>query len=88
MEKLVVIGNVKAALRLLSEQTDSGCLALDVIHPRQWQICQGTSSRQASRRLCSFYIDPQGISALMACRRVALQKCPGIRSIGIGKSLR
>ena len=35
MEKLVVIGNVKAALRLLSEQTDSGCLALDVIHPRQ-----------------------------------------------------
>ena len=32
-QKLVSVGNVKAALRLESEQTDSGCLALDDIQP-------------------------------------------------------
>ena len=40
-----------------------------------------------TRRLCSTYIDPVGISALVACRLVALDKNPGIRPIGIGETL-
>ena len=38
--------------------------------------------------LCSSYVDPLGIEALVACRLIALDKCPGIRPIGIGETLR
>ena len=36
-----------------------------------------------ARRLCTTFVDPKGLSALMACRLIALDKCPGIRPIGI-----
>ena len=36
-----------------------------------------------TRRLCCTYVNPDGISALVACRLVALDKNPGIRPIGI-----
>ena len=159
---LVAIGNVKAALRLVSEQTDSGCLVLDDIQPdgesvkkhlqdkhppgcpatvsalskeppapqphpviydqidgplvratvqglsgsagpsgfdaKGWKrVCSSfhstsddlcTAIARATRRLCSSYIDPEGISALVACRLIALDKKPGIRPIGIGETLR
>ena len=41
-----------------------------------------------ARRLCSDYVDPRGISALMACRLVALDKNPGVRPIGICETAR
>ena len=41
-----------------------------------------------TRRLCSSYVDPQGISSLTACCLVALDKRPGIRPIGVGETLR
>ena len=41
-----------------------------------------------TRRLCSTYVDPKGLSALVACRLIALDKCPGIRPIGIGETMR
>ena len=41
-----------------------------------------------AKRLCTAYVDPTCISSLVAGRLIALDKCPGIRPIGIGETLR
>ena len=59
----------------------------------------GTSFRQTSvdlcsslalvaRRLCTEMVDPSGLSAFLACRLIALDKCPGVRPIGVGEIVR
>ena len=40
------------------------------------------------KRLCTEYVDPVGLEALVASRLIALDKNPGIRPIGIGECLR
>ena len=37
-----------------------------------------------ARRICTCYVDPSGLTAFVACRLTALDKCPGVRPIGIG----
>jgi len=37
-----------------------------------------------AKRLCTSYVDPGGIDALVAGRLIALNKCPGVRPIGAG----
>ena len=34
------------------------------------------------------YVDPKGLSAFVTCRLIALDKCPGVRPIGIGETVR
>ena len=41
-----------------------------------------------ARRLCSTLVDPKGLQALLACRLIALDKCPGARPIGICETAR
>ena len=41
-----------------------------------------------ARRLCSSYVDPEGLKSFVACRLIALDKDPGVRPIGIGEVLR
>ncbi len=41
-----------------------------------------------ARKLCTEYLDPEGLAPLVACRLVALDKCPGVRPIGIGECVR
>ena len=41
-----------------------------------------------ARRLCRSLVDPQGIAPLLASRLIALNKCPGVRPIGIGETAR
>ena len=36
-----------------------------------------------ARRLCTDYVDPAGLTAFTACRLIALDKCPGVRPIGV-----
>ena len=78
-----------AALRT---QGSAGPSGLDAYRWRR--LC--TSFQQASddlcnslvlvaRRLCTTCVDPDGIDALVAYRLIALDKCPGVRPIGIGE---
>ena len=41
-----------------------------------------------ARKLCSVYVDPNGLSPFLACRLVALDKNPGIRPIGVCETVR
>ena len=41
-----------------------------------------------AKRLCTSYVDPDGISALVAGRLIALNKCPGVHPIGVGEVMR
>ena len=41
-----------------------------------------------TKRLCTDYVDPDVVSSLFSCRLLALDKCPGVRPIGIGDTAR
>ena len=41
-----------------------------------------------ARRICTTYVDPSSLMAYTSSRLVALDKCPGIRPIGIGEIVR
>ena len=41
-----------------------------------------------ARQICTCYVDPRGLSSFVACRLIALDKCPGVRPIGIGETVR
>ena len=38
-----------------------------------------------ARRINTAPVDPDGLEAYVACRLIALNKCPGIRPIGIAE---
>ena len=40
------------------------------------------------RPLCTVYVDPTSLSALLSCKLIALDKNPGVRPIGVGEVLR
>ena len=43
---------------------------------------------RCARRLCTSYVDPASLMAYTACRLIPLNKCPGVRPIGIGEVVR
>ena len=45
------------------------------------ELCYSLSC--VAKQLCSSFVDPEGLSALLACRLVALDKNPGVCPIGI-----
>jgi hypothetical protein len=46
-------------------------------------LCNAVAA--ATRRLATEFIDPKSLAALMANRGIPLDKCPGLRPIGIGE---
>ena len=49
-------------------------------------LCQALAL--SAKRLCTVNINPTALSPLLACRLIALDKCPGVRPIGIGNTAR
>jgi len=49
-------------------------------------LCEALAG--VAKRLCTTFVDPSGLTAFVACRLIALDKCPGVRPIGIGESVR
>ena len=41
-----------------------------------------------ARSICTSQVDPKGLAPLTACRLLALDKCPGVRPIGVGETFR
>jgi hypothetical protein len=41
-----------------------------------------------SRRLVTEFVDPKGLQALLANRGIAIDKCPGLRPVGVGEIAR
>ena len=41
-----------------------------------------------ARRLVTEFVDPQGLEALLANRGIAIDKCPGLRPVGVGEMAR
>ena len=40
------------------------------------------------RRICTSYVDPNGLKPFLASRLIALDKCPGVCLIGVGEVVR
>ena len=55
-------------------------------HSASWDLCN--SMAMFARSLCTSFRDPKGLSAFLACRLIALNKCPGVRPIGICETSR
>ena len=64
--------------------TSVGQLYTFSTHPAD--LCDDISC--LARRICTTYVDPKGLEAFVACRLIAVDKCPGVRPIGIGETLR
>ena len=41
-----------------------------------------------AKRLCTAFVNPQGLAPLLACRLIALDKNPGVHPIGICETAR
>ena len=50
------------------------------------ELCDALAS--TARRISSSFVDPNGLSAFVACQLIALDKRPGIRPIGVGETSR
>ena len=55
-------------------------------HSASRELCH--SLAMLTRRLCTSFVDPDSLSPFLACRLIALDKCPGIRPIGICETAR
>ena len=49
-------------------------------------LCESIAA--TARLLCTCYVDLSGLSAFVSGRLIALDKCPGVKPIGIGKIVR
>ena len=52
-------------------------------HSASADLCNALAS--IAPCLCTEYVDPTGLTAFTASRLIALDKCPGVRPIGVGE---
>ena len=94
----VIFDKIDAAAIRTAALTTSGAAGPSGLDAHCWRrLC--TSFHNAShelchslalfaRRLCTSFVDPRGLSSFLACRLIALDKCPGVRPIGICETAR
>ena len=70
----------------------AGLSGLDTYAWRRLCSSFGSASRNlcsalaaVGRRICTTFVHPEGLSAFVACRLIPLDKCPGVRPIGVGE---
>lgn len=51
--------------------------------PASHNLC--TALANVSRHICTTFVHPDSLSAFVACRLIPLDKCPGVRPIGVGE---
>ena len=56
---------------------------LSSFHKQSTDLCDAIA--MLGRHICQNFVDPDGLSAYTSCRLVAMDKCPGVRPIGIGE---
>ena len=44
-----------------------------------------TALASVGRRIATTSVNPEGLSAFVVCRLIPLDKCPGVRPIGVGE---
>ena len=49
-------------------------------------LCEALAS--LAKRISTTLVDPKGLTAFVACRLIALDKCPGVRPVGVGEVVR
>ena len=84
-------------IRISALHTDgsAGPSGVDALSWRRFCTAFGQKSNDlcsalaaVTRRICTTYVDPSSLMAYTACRLVPLDKCPGVRPIGIGEVVR
>ena len=55
-------------------------------HRHSSDLCSALAG--CARRMCTEYVDPDGLGAFLACRLISLDKNPGVRPIGICEVVR
>ena len=62
------------------------CRICTSYHSASADICNALGSLAGC--LCTDFVDSAGLTAFTACRLIALDKCPGVRPIGVGEVVR
>ena len=57
-----------------------------VFHDESDQLCEAIA--KLAIHINTSFIDPDGLTSFVACQLIALDKCPGVRPIGVGEVLR
>ena len=66
-------------------QAGVGFVALS-IHRESRDLCNAIAA--FTRRICTSFVDPDGLSTFVACRLIPLNKDPGVRPIGVCEVVR
>ena len=94
----ILFDNITAEVIRNSALHTEGAAGLSGVNALSWRwLC--TAFRQKSndlcsalaavtRRICTTYVDPSCLMAYTSCRLISLDKCPGVRPIGVGEVVR
>ena len=90
----ILFENLNAkAIRKVALKTN-GAAGLSRLDAHSWRrLCSSFKSSNdlctalacVGKRLCTTHVNPDHLSAFVACRLIPLDKCPGVRPIGIGE---
>ena len=91
----IVFDNLNADAIHQAALHTNGAAGLSGLNAYAWsRLCSsfGSTSRNlcsalaaVGRRICITIVHPEGLSAFVACRLIPLDKCPGVRPIGVGE---